>query len=95
MYAMKYITEKQVLLWDHKQTKNIYHSSWFYGLQQRNNRSVSSESQKKTRQGSQLDRCNEEIILKTEIGNKYPSTNTQNHMHHWQLWYNYIPWKDI
>ena len=31
------ITNKQI---------NIYHSSWFYGWQQRNNRSVYSESQK-------------------------------------------------
>ena len=48
MYAIKEITEKQVLRWDYKQTKHIYHSSWFYGWQQRNNRSFYSESQKYT-----------------------------------------------
>ena len=47
MYAIKDITEEQVLRWDYKQTKHIYHSSWFYGWQQRNNRSVYSKSQKK------------------------------------------------
>ena len=33
MYAIKEITEKQVIRWDNKQTKKIYHSSWFYGCQ--------------------------------------------------------------
>ena len=46
MYAIKEITEKQVLRWYHKQTKKIYHSSWFYGCQLRNHRSVYSESEK-------------------------------------------------
>ena len=46
MYAIKYITENQVLCWDYKQTKKIYHSSWFYGCQLKNHRSVYSESQK-------------------------------------------------
>ena len=46
MYAIKEITEKQVLCWDYRQTKKIYHSSWFYGCQPRNNRLVYSESQK-------------------------------------------------
>ena len=46
MYAIKEMTEKQVLRWDYKQTKKIYHSSWFYGCQPRNHRSVYSESQK-------------------------------------------------
>ena len=77
MYAIKDITEKQVLCWDYKQTKKIYHSYWFYGFQPINHISVYSESKKNTKQVSQLDRWNEEIVLKTEIGKKYPSTNTQ------------------
>ena len=39
--------------------------------------SVYSEYQKNTKQGSPLDRCNEEIILKTDIGNKFESPNTK------------------
>ena len=62
MYAIKEIAEEQVLSWDYKKTKNIYHSSLFHGWQQRNNRSVYWESQKKTKLGSQLDRWNEELI---------------------------------
>ena len=46
MYAIKDITEKKVLGWDYKQTKKIYHSSWFYGCQPINHRSVYSEYQK-------------------------------------------------
>ena len=46
MYAIKEITEKQVISWDYKQTKRIYHSSWFYGCQPRNHISVYLESQK-------------------------------------------------
>ena len=46
MYAIKEITEEQVLRWDYKQTNKIYHSSWFYGCQPRNHRSVYSEYQK-------------------------------------------------
>ena len=45
MYAIKDITEEQVLRWDYKQTKKIYHLSWFYGCQSGNHRSIYSESQ--------------------------------------------------
>ena len=45
-YEIKEITEKQVLRWDYKQTNKIYYSSWFYGCQPINHKSVYSESQK-------------------------------------------------
>ena len=46
MYAIKETTKKQILCWYYKQTKKIYNSSWIYGCQPRNHRSVYSESQK-------------------------------------------------